>query len=67
VNTPSSSASPARLPSLLKSKQHTHVADWDDHLEDLGARWLDNGDVELELSEKEIERNVQLKKAVAAS
>lgn len=61
ASTPSTDASPARLQSLIASKQHRKLADWDDHLEDLGARWLSNEEVDLSLQDAEIEERVKHK------
>jgi len=41
------SASPTRLTELIKTNQHLKVDDFDAHLEDIGARWLENEAVDL--------------------
>ena len=46
-------ASPTRLPRLLKAGAHAKVEDWDDHLEDIGARWLKNEAVDLSIDTNE--------------
>ena len=40
-------ASPSFLPRLIKARQHENLEDWDQHLEDIGARWLANENVQL--------------------
>lgn len=40
-------ASPSRVPGLIKANEHLKLCDFDAHLEDMGARWLENELVEL--------------------
>ncbi|KAK9899850.1 hypothetical protein P389DRAFT_192153 [Cystobasidium minutum MCA 4210] len=42
-----SRATPAALPALIEAGQHMKLDDWDAHLEDIGARWLGNDEVDL--------------------
>jgi hypothetical protein len=42
-----SKATPAAIPALLKAGQHMKVDDFDAHLEDIGALWLGNDNVDL--------------------
>ena len=48
-------ASPSHLPRLLKAKQHMKLEDFDQHLEDIGARWLSNDTVDLDAVPEEDE------------
>jgi hypothetical protein len=52
-------ATPAALPALLKAGQHMKVDDFDAHLEDIGALWLRNENVDLNLGTVEESKGTQ--------